>query len=163
MLRPEARDSVRHFPISGDLLERFVRRQWALSAESLLCVMKRQLHPSWQRCARHCSGIRLLCLVLFLIAVHTQMAEDQSPAPRRDINAVLRDHDKELLAIKGVVGVYVGLQKDGRTPCLYVMLARDAPETRKAIPSEIEGYRVLVDITGEIRPLPGQSPAAPPR
>ena len=91
------------------------------------------------------------------------MAEDQSPAPRRDINAVLRDHDKELLAIKGVVGVYVGLQKDGRTPCLYVMLVRDAPETRKAIPSEIEGYRVLVDITGEIRPLPGQSPSASPR
>ena len=97
------------------------------------------------------------------MGVHKQMAEDRSSAPPRDINAVLRDHDKELLAIKNVVGVYVGLQKDGRTPCLHVMLARDTPETRKAIPSEIEGYRVLVEVTGEIRPLPAQSATASPR
>ena len=91
------------------------------------------------------------------------MAEDQSPAARRDINAVLRDHDKELLLIKNVVGVYVGLENDGRTPCLHVMLARDSSEARQAIPSQIEGYKVLVEITGEIRPLPSQSATASPR
>ena len=91
------------------------------------------------------------------------MAEDQSPAARRDINAVLRDHDKELLVIKNVVGVYVGLENDGRTPCLHVMLAQDSSEARQAIPSQIEGYKVVVEITGEIRPLPGQSATASPR
>ena len=91
------------------------------------------------------------------------MADDQSPAARRDINAVLRDHDKELLVIKNVVGVYVGLENDGRTPCLHVMLARDSSETRQAIPSQIEGYKVVVEITGEIRPLPRQSATASPR
>ena len=91
------------------------------------------------------------------------MAEGHSPAPRRDINAVLHDHEKELLAIPNVVGVYVGLQEDGRTPCLHVMLVRDAPELRNAIPSEIEGYSVVVDITGEIRPLPAQSPTVSQR
>ena len=91
------------------------------------------------------------------------MAEDQSPAARRDINAVLRDHEKELLVIKNVVGVYVGLETDGRTRCLHVMLARDSSEARQAIPSQIEGYKVVVEITGEIRPLPGQSATASPR
>jgi len=91
------------------------------------------------------------------------MAEDQSPAARRDINAVLRDHENELLVIKNVVGVYVGLENDGRTPCLHVMLAQDSSEARQAIPSQIEGYKVVVEITGEIRPLPGQSATASPR
>ena len=58
--------------------------------------------------------------------------------------------------IKNVVGVYVGLENDGRTPCLHVMLAQDSSEAPQAIPSQIEGYKVVVEITGEIRPLPGQ-------
>jgi hypothetical protein len=100
-------------------------------------------------------GLIFSCLIL--IGNQNLMAEDRSPAPRRDINVVLRDHDQELLAIKDVVGVYIGLQEDGRTPCLRVMLKRDSAEARKAIPSQIEGYKVIVEITGEIRPLPGQS------
>jgi hypothetical protein len=65
--------------------------------------------------------------------------------------------------IKDVVGVYVGLEDDGRTPCLHVMLARDSSEARQAIPSQIEGYNVEVEVTGEIRPLPNQSATASPR
>ena len=41
------------------------------------------------------------------------MAQSNSPPPKRDINAVLRDHDKELMAIPNVVGVYVGVLGDG--------------------------------------------------
>ena len=91
------------------------------------------------------------------------MAEDRSPTPHREINAVLHDHQDELLAVKDVVGVYVGLQDDDRTPCLHVMLARDSSEARKAIPLKIEGYQVVVEVTGEIRPLPGQSAPPSPR
>jgi len=76
----------------------------------------------------------------------------QSPTPR-DINAVLRTHDKELLAISGVVGVYVGLLEDGKTPCLKVMLAQKSVETERAIPKTIEGFPVVIEVTGEIKPL----------
>jgi hypothetical protein len=94
-------------------------------------------------------------LVLFALATGCQknMAQDNSPSPKRDINAVLRDHDKELLAIPGVVGVYVAVLEDGRTPCLKVMLARKTPESDRDIPKSIEGYPVLSEVTGEIRPL----------
>ena len=61
--------------------------------------------------------------------------------------------DKRLLAIPGVVGVYVGLLSDGRTPCLKVMLARKTPENERAIPRTIEGYSVVTEVTGEIRPF----------
>jgi hypothetical protein len=81
------------------------------------------------------------------------MAQNKSPSPKRDINAVLRDHDKQLLAIPGVVGVYVAVLGDGKTPCLKVMLARRTPESERDIPKSLEGYVVVPEVTGEIRPL----------
>ncbi|MBA2585635.1 MAG: hypothetical protein H0U99_04035 [Chthoniobacterales bacterium] len=72
------------------------------------------------------------------------------------MNAVLADNGKRLLAIPGVVGVYVGLLEDRRTPCLKVMLAQPGADVARAIPAEIEGYRVVTEVTGELRPL--QSP-----
>ena len=77
----------------------------------------------------------------------------QNPSPARDINAVLRAHDKELLAIHGVVGVYVGVLDDGKTPCLKVMLAEKSAEAERAIPKSIKGFPVVIEVTGEIRPL----------
>ena len=81
------------------------------------------------------------------------MAQNSSASPKRDINAVLAAHDKELLAIPDVVGVYVGVLEDGRTACLKVMLARKNPEAERKIPHLLEGYPVIVEVTGEIRPL----------
>jgi len=91
----------------------------------------------------------VLCLCFIAGCTHPM---SQRAAPLRDINAVLADHDDELLAIPGVVGVYVGLLNDEKTPCLKVMLARPTPETERKLPREIEGYPVVTEISGEIRP-----------
>ena len=80
------------------------------------------------------------------------IAQSESPVPRRDINAVLAANDKALLAIPGVVGVYVGVLERG-APCLKVMLAEKNVETERKIPSAIEGYPVVTEVTGEIRPF----------
>src|SRR5437764_12803306 len=97
-----------------------------------------------------------LCLVwialIFLSVCAQNMAQNSSSSPKRDINAVLAAHDKELLAIPDVVGVYVGTLQDRRTPCLKVMLARKTAESRK-VPQSIEGYPVIMEVTGEIRAL----------
>src|SRR5687768_887835 len=58
----------------------------------------------------------------------------QPPPPLRDINAVLADHDDELLALPGVVGVYVGLLSDDTTPCLKVMVARKDASLKHRLP-----------------------------
>jgi hypothetical protein len=92
--------------------------------------------------------------VLSLTVVYPQhVAQNNSPGSKRDINAVLAAHDKELLAIPDVVGVYVGTMEDGRTPCLKVMLARSNPESERKIPRMIEGYSVVTEVTGSIRAL----------
>ena len=95
------------------------------------------------------AGVLLLVLVIASLAI----AQKDLPVPRRDINAVLAAHDKELLAIPDVVGVYVGTLNDGRTPCLKIMLARNNLETERKIPAVIEGYPVITEVTGEIRAL----------
>jgi len=93
-----------------------------------------------------------LCAVFFLTALACRrMATD--PIPGKDINAVLAENDRRLLAIPGVVGVYVGLMNDGQTSCLKVMVARDTPELKKSIPRAIDGYPVLTEVSGEIRPM----------
>jgi hypothetical protein len=95
----------------------------------------------------------VVLIVALLIGCRHNVAQNNPATPKRDINAVLRDHDKELLAIPDVAGVYVGLAEDGRTQCLKVMLVRKTRETDRSIPREIEGYRVITEVTGEIRPL----------
>jgi hypothetical protein len=91
-------------------------------------------------------------IVLSSIVVYSQNMEN-SPQPKRDINDILAAHDKELLAIPDVVGVYVGTTEDDRTPCLKVMLARKNPESERKIPRTIEGYPVVTEITGRVRAL----------
>ncbi len=94
----------------------------------------------------------MLCLTLISGCSHN-MNRNPASAPLRDINAVLADHDKELMAISGVVGVYVGQLSDRKTPCLKVMLARKDPSLERRIPRELAGYPVLTEVTGEIHPL----------
>ena len=76
-----------------------------------------------------------------------------SPSRRPDINAVLAAHDRQWLTIPGVVGVYVGVLADGKSPCLKVMLSKRTSEAERDIPRQVEGYPVVLEISGEIRPL----------
>jgi hypothetical protein len=90
--------------------------------------------------------------VLFLMVVSNQLMSETPPPARTGINAVLAAHEKELLAIPGVVGIYVGVLDDGKSPCLKIMLARRTPESSQ-IPAQIDGFPVRVKVTGEIQPL----------
>ncbi len=80
---------------------------------------------------------------------------------RRDINAVLHAHEDELLAIPGVVGVYVGLMDDGKTPCLKVMAVKKNQDLERQVPRSLEGYPIVIEETGVIRPLRNPSSSGP--
>ena len=100
--------------------------------------------------------VGILCSVA-LIGCQKPLNISAPSSPQRDINVVLADYDDKLLAISGVVGVYIGLMGDGKTPCLKVMLARKDPKLERAIPHRIEGYSVVTEVTGVIKPLRNQS------
>ena len=102
------------------------------------------------------ASLRALAVILVLISVSVYpqvMAQNAPSTPHRDINAVLAAHDKELLALPDVVGVYVGTTEDRRMPCLKVMLARTNAESMRKIPAVIEGYPVVTEVTGDVRAL----------
>ena len=70
--------------------------------------------------------------------------------PTRSIDAVLAAHTDSLMALPGVVGTAIGACDGER--CIKVLLADSGSVTRGRIPARLEGYRVIVEVTGAIRP-----------
>jgi hypothetical protein len=70
----------------------------------------------------------------------------------RNIDEVMKTHTGEIMAIPGVVGIYIGQLTDGK-PCIKVMVREEDTSSRERIPEHLEGYPVLIEVTGEIRPL----------
>ena len=68
----------------------------------------------------------------------------------RNIDAVLAAHNDSLLAIPGVVGTAVGLC--GTERCIKVLVANSKTAAMQRIPTTLEGYRVVVDVTGPMMP-----------
>ncbi|MGH7556702.1 MAG: hypothetical protein ACREMD_02760, partial [Gemmatimonadota bacterium] len=72
---------------------------------------------------------------------------DTEPEPERSIEEVLDEHTPAWMEVPGVVGTGIGLC-DGRR-CIRVFVAERTLEVEREIPTEIEGYRVDVVVTGE--------------
>ncbi len=67
----------------------------------------------------------------------------------RTINQVLAAHTDSLMKIPGVVGTAIGLC--GGERCIKVLMAGASPSVGK-IPTQLEGYRVVVEVAGPIVP-----------
>ena len=68
---------------------------------------------------------------------------------RRPIDTVLEEHTPRLLSLSGVVGT--ARAEEAGKPCVRVLVATADPELLRLIPSELEGYTVMVQETGELR------------
>ena len=85
----------------------------------------------------------LSCFVtLAVVAITTDceknMAQNNSANPKRDVNEVLRDHDKELLAIPAVVGVERQAVSRRKTPKRKLYRAQKIGRKECAIPGTLE-------------------------
>jgi hypothetical protein len=78
--------------------------------------------------------------------------QEKGVQPLRDINAVMQEHSAEIMALDGVVGIYVG-ETEAEKPCIKVMVAEKSAELERKIPKTLEGFPVLIDVTGIIKPL----------
>jgi hypothetical protein len=74
----------------------------------------------------------------------------RAPMAARSIDEVLAAHTDSLMALPGVVGTAIA-SCDGER-CIKVLLADASPATKGRIPPRLEGYRVVVEVTGTIRP-----------
>ena len=71
--------------------------------------------------------------------------------PTRPIAEVLAAHTPELMAIPGVVGTGEGRLEE--RPAVLVLVTRETAELRRRIPRTLEGYPVVIQPTGTVRPL----------
>ncbi len=69
----------------------------------------------------------------------------------RSIEQVLKDHTHEWISIPGVVGTAIGELKG--KPCIRILADRKTEELAKRIPSQVEGFPVVVAEIGQIRAL----------
>lgn len=109
-------------------------------------------------CVTRAVGLFLL-LVVSTVGRGCQKQDDQGDKrekslPTRSIEAVLEAHTDSLMTIPGVVGTGIG-EHQGK-PCIKVMIVADSTAIRNRIPSELEGYKVIIDVTGEIKALDAQ-------
>jgi hypothetical protein len=68
------------------------------------------------------------------------------------IEDVLEKRTAELMSVPGVVGTAQGLCND--EPCIRVFVIKKTPEIDRDIPDMLEGFKVVVEESGEIRALP---------
>jgi len=64
----------------------------------------------------------------------------------------MKAHTQQLLDIPGVVGFYVGALEDG-TPCIKIMVAKRSRRLEKKLPTDLDGYPLVIHETGIIRAL----------
>ena len=71
--------------------------------------------------------------------------------PQRSIETVFNENVSKWMAVEGVVGAYQG-EENGKA-CIKIMVIKKTKQLRSVLPKEVEGYPVLIEETGVIRPL----------
>ena len=65
------------------------------------------------------------------------------------IEEVLEKHTDEWMELPGVVGTAIG--ESNGNPCIKVFVVENTGVISETIPSEVEGYPVIIEKTGEFR------------
>ena len=137
------------------------RSLWPFNKEEgFVRVAERDAHPQMQQTRRAGATALRLTLCLTLLVPIAGGCQD-GPADNRaeamttaasDIAQVLERHTDELMSLPGVVGV--GQSSCDGDPCILVLVVERTPQLEKNIPSALEGYAVVIKVTGEIRAEP---------
>ncbi len=78
--------------------------------------------------------------------------EGEKQVTVKTIEEILKDHTEELMSLPGVVGTAQGLCND--KPCIKVYVIEKTSELDQKIPDTLEGYKIMIEESGEIRALP---------
>jgi hypothetical protein len=88
--------------------------------------------------------------LLFLIAC-TPRPMDQNSDTRKPVSEVLNAHTSEWMKLPGVIGT--GETKKEGQPAIMIFVDTLTDELRSKLPSQVEGYPIVIEQSGKIVPL----------
>lgn len=68
------------------------------------------------------------------------------------VKEVIEKHSAAIMEIEGVVGIYESLLEDD-SPSITIMIIEKNETLLKKLPENLGGYPVIIEETGEIKPL----------
>ena len=106
-----------------------------------------------------CSGVALAAFAATMVfnSCGRQQANETDKSTNvssRDIKTVMEAHVDGLMKIPGVAAVAIGELED-KTPCIIVYVIEKTTEIEEKVPAELEGHPVVVEVSGEIKPMSG--------
>ena len=69
--------------------------------------------------------------------------------PRMTIEQVQEKYSDQWMALEGVVGTGIGEFKG--KPCIKIFVTKKSKELMKKIPATVEGFPVILEVTGEFK------------
>ncbi len=101
---------------------------------------------------------RLILLLSFLLSIlivgsctSNGRKSGETQVPQMTIKQVLEKYTSQWMAAPGVIGTGEG-EHNGK-PCIKVFVTKKTAELEKKIPAQAEGYPVVIEETGEIKPM----------
>lgn len=91
-------------------------------------------------------------LISFIGCTNSYEQNNLNKEKMKPIIEVINTYSAEIMNIPGVVGLYEGILEDG-SPCITVMVKKITPNLNEQIPDNLDGYSVLIEETGVIKPL----------
>jgi len=73
------------------------------------------------------------------------------PNPRARIEQIRNKYEAEIMAIPGVTGIGIGTGTRRSGLAIKVYVERVTPELKARIPTELEGFPVIMEATGELQ------------
>ena len=98
------------------------------------------------------------CLFVFFILLSgfrctlSKNNESNVQMNKPSIKEVIQKHSGEIMSIPGVEGIYQGETGEGK-PCIKVMVETKADSIKNGIPESLEGYPVIIEVSGKIKPM----------
>ena len=93
----------------------------------------------------------ILCLISLSCSSKDEDQIKNTMPPGSTISDVLHKYTPSWMKIPGVVGTGEG-ESEGR-PCILVFVIKKSDEITRKIPSVVDGFRVVIHETGEVKPM----------
>ena len=87
-------------------------------------------------------------------STHTSMSDSVKSDSLKPVTTVLAEHTSEWMKILGVQGTGE-TKKDGK-PAIMIFVDTLTPDLQSQLPSEVEGYPVVIQQSGAIHVLPAK-------